>query len=316
MSSPRSILTFCIAFSIGAAGAQTYPTKPIRIVTAEPGGTNDITARLIAPALSSSLGQQVLIDNRPAGVIPGQIVSKAPPDGHTLLVTTGLLWILPLIQSAPFDAARDFAPVMLIASTPSVLVTHPSLPVKTVRELIALAKARPGELDYASGATGSGSHLAGELFKSMTGLNIVRVPYKGAGPAVLALVSGQVHLMFATTTSAQPHIAAHRLKPLAVTSARRSALFPDLLPIAESGVSGYETVTPIVLFAPAGTPAAVVSRLNAEITQVLKQNEVRTRFLAAGLEVAASSPAELTAFMQADGARMSKVIKSAGIRAQ
>ena len=271
---------------------------------------------MIAPGLSASLGQQVLIDNRPAGVIPGQIVSKAPPDGHTLLITTGLLWILPLIQSAPFDPARDFAPVMLIASTPSVLVTHPSLPVKTVRELIALAKSRPGDLDYASGATGSGSHLAAELFKSMTGVKIVRVPYKGAGPALLGLVSGQVHFMFATTTSAQPHVAAHRLKPLAVTSARRSALFPELPPIAESGVSGYEAVTPVVLFAPAGTPAAIVNRLNSELAQVLKQNEVRARFLAGGLEVVASSPAELTAFMKADGARMSKVVKSAGIRAE
>jgi len=208
MSSLRSAVWICalaIASSNGAAWAQApstsrvlsavegswhaYPTKPVRIITSEPGGTNDITARLIAPGLPASLGQQVLIDNRPAGVIPGQIVSKAPPDGHTPLITTGLLWLLPLIQSAPFDAARDFAPVMLIASTPSVLVTHPSLPVKTVRELIALAKSRPGELDYASGATGSGSHLATELFKSMTGVNILRVPYKGAGPALLGLVS-------------------------------------------------------------------------------------------------------------------------------
>lgn len=305
-----------IAFSSGVVWAQNYPTKPIRIITAEPGGTNDITARLVTPGLSASLGQQVIVDNRPAGVIPGQIVSKAPPDGHTLLVTTGLLWILPLIQSAPFDPVRDFAPVMVIASTPSVLVTHPSLPVKTVREVIALAKSRPGELNYASGATGSGSHLAGELFKSMTGVNIVRVPYKGAGPAVLGLVSGQVHLMFATTTSAQPHVAANRLRPLAVTSARRSALFPELPPIAESGVSGYETVTPVVLFAPAGTPAAIVNRLNTELAQVLKQNEVTARFLASGLEVVASSPAELTAFMKADTARMSKVVKSAGIRAE
>ena len=296
--------------------AQNYPTKPVRFVTSEPGGTNDITARLIAPGLSASLGQQVLIDNRPAGVIPGQLVSKAPPDGHTLLVTTGLLWILPLIQSAPFDPARDFAPVMFIASTPSVLVTHPSLPVKTVPELIALAKARPGELDYASGATGSGSHLAAELFKSMTGVNMVRVPYKGAGPALLGLLSGQVQLMFATTTSSQPHIAAHRLKPLAVTSARRSALFPELPPIAESGLSGYEAATPVVLFATAGTPAAIINRLNADIAQLLKQNELRARFLASGLEVVAGSPAELTAFMKADTARMSKVVKSQGLRGE
>lgn len=305
-----------VACSSGAAWAQSYPTKPVRMITSEPGGTNDITARLLAPGLSASLGQQVLIDNRPAGVIPGQIVSKAAPDGHTLLVTTGLVWILPLIQNAPFDPAQDFAPVMLIASTPSVLVTHPSLPVKTVRELIALAKSRPGDLNYASGATGSGSHLAGELFKSMAGVNIVRVPYKGAGPAILGLLSGQVHFMFATTISIQPHIAAQKLRPLAVTSARRSALFPELLPLAESGVSGYEAATPVVLFAPAATPVAIVNRLNAEIAQLLKQNEVRTRFLASGLEVVASSPEELTTFMRADSARMSKVIKSAGIRAE
>jgi tripartite-type tricarboxylate transporter receptor subunit TctC len=310
------ICALALACFAGDAHAQTYPGKPVRFVTSEPGGTNDITARLLAPGLSASLGQQVLIDNRPAGVIPGQIVSKAPPDGHTLLVTTGILWILPLIQSAPFDAARDFAPVMLVASTPSVLVTHPSLPVKTVRDLIALAKARPGELNYASGATGSGSHLAGELFKSMAGVNILRVPYKGAGPAILGLVSGQVHLMFATTTSAQPHIAAHRMKPLAVTSARRSALFPELPPVADYGLSGYEAATPVALFAPAGTPLALVNRLHTEIVQLLKQNDLRGRFLASGLEVVASSPSELTAFMNADGARMSRVIRSGGIRAE
>ena len=305
-----------IALSSGILWAQTWPAKPVRIVTSEPGGTNDIAGRLLAPGLAAGLGQQVLIDNRPAGVIPGQIVSKAPPDGHTLLITTGILWILPLIQSAPFDPVRDFAPVMLIASTPSVLVTHPSLPVKTVRELIALAKSRPGDLNYASGATGSGSHLAAELFRSMTGVNIVRVPYKGAGPALLGLVSGQGHFMFATTTSAQSHVAANRLKALAVTSPRRSPLFPALPPVAESGVSGYEAVTPVVLFAPAGTPAAIVDRLNSDLSQVLKQNEVRARFLAGGLEVVASSPAELTAFMKADAARMSKVVRSSEIRTE
>jgi tripartite-type tricarboxylate transporter receptor subunit TctC len=300
----------------GAAFGQAYPTKPVRIVTAEPGGANDIAARLIAPGLSASLGQQFLIDNRPAGVIPGGIVSKAPPDGHTLLVTTSLLWILPLIQSAPFDTARDFAPVMLIAITPGILVTHPSLPVKNVRELIALAKARPGELDYASGATGSSTHLAAELFKSMAGVNIVRVPFRGAGPAVLGLLSGQVQLMFASTTSSQPHILSHRLRPLAVTSATRSALSPELPTLAESGLSGYEWVTSVIVFAPAGTPAAVVNRLNSEIAQVLKQAEVRARFLAAGLEVVASSPAEVTAVMKKDVVRASSLIKSAGIKAQ
>jgi tripartite-type tricarboxylate transporter receptor subunit TctC len=281
-SNPRLWIVVCAlatACPVTTAGAQTFPTKPVRIVTSQPGGGNDFAARLIAPGLSSALGQQVLVDNRPAGVIPGQLVARAAPDGHTLLLTTGVLWILPLIQSAPFDAERDFAPVMLIANTPNILVTHPSLPVKTVREVIALAKARPGDLDYASGALGSSSHLAAELFKSMAGVNIVRVPYRGAGPAVLGLVSGQVQLMFGTASSVRAHIDLARLRALAVTSARRSAVYPQLPTIAEAALNGYEAVTPFALFAPGGTPAAIVDRLNAEIAQVLKQDDVRQRFL-------------------------------------
>ena len=305
------------ALVTGSAAAQSFPTKPIRIVTSEPGGGNDFAARMIVPGLSGSLGQQVLVDNRPAGVIPGQIVAKSAPDGHTLLLTTSLLWILPLIQSAPFDAARDFVPVVLIASTPNILVTHPSLPVKSVRELITLARARPGELDYASGAVGASSHLAAELFKSMARVDIVRVPYRGAGPAVLGIVSGQVQVMFATASSVRPHIDASRLKALAVTSARRSAVFPALPTIAEAaGLNGYETATPFNLFAPAGTPAAIVNRLYAETAQVLKQKEVRERFLATGVEVVAGSPEALAAEMKTDSVRMSKLIKSIGIRAE
>jgi tripartite-type tricarboxylate transporter receptor subunit TctC len=305
-----------VAFVSGVTHAQQYPTKPIRIITSEPGGGNDFAARLIAPGLSASLGQQVLVDNRPAGVIPGQTVAKAAPDGHTLLLTTSLLWILPLIQSVPFDAARDFVPITNAAETPNILVVHPSLPVKTVRELIALAKARSGELDYASGATGSGSHLAAELFKSMAGVNIMRVPYKGAGPALLGLLSGQGQLMFATASSVRPHIVSKRLRPLGVTSARRSAVYPELPTIAELGLSGYQIVTPFTLFAPAATPATIVSRLSSEIGQVLKQSEIKERFLAAGGEVVASSPAELAAMMKADVARMSRVIKAVGVKGE
>jgi len=312
-----SICAAAVAFSSTFASAQTYPTKPVRFVTSEPGGTNDITARLIAPGLSASLGQQVLIDNRPAGVIPGQLVMKAAPDGHTLLLTTNLLWTLPLIQSAPFDANRDFVPVVLIASTPNILVIHPSLPLTTVRELIALAKARPGQLDYSSGAVGASSHLAAELFKSMAGVNIVRVPFRGAGPAVLGLLSGQTQLMFATASSVRPHVQASRLRALAVTSARRSPVYPELPTIAESpGLNGYETATPFSLFAPAGTPASIVNRVYSDTAQILKQNDVKERFLATGVEVVAGSPAELAAVMKVDSARMSKLIKSAGIRAE
>jgi len=319
LSARLRIATFALAGALvtGAAAAQPFPTKPVRIVTSEPGGGNDFAARMIVPGLSGSLGQQVFVDNRPAGVIPGQIVAKSPPDGHTLLLTTGLLWILPLIQSAPFDAARDFVPVVLIASTPNILVTHPSLPVKSARELITLAKARPGELDYASGAVGASSHLAAELFKSMARVDLVRVPYRGAGPAVLGIVSGQVQVMFATASSVRPHIDASRLKALAVTSVRRSAVFPALPTVAEAaGLNGYETATPFNLFAPAGTPAAIVNRLYAETAQVLKQKEVRERFLATGVEVVAGSPEALAAEMKTDSVRMSKLIKSIGIRAE
>ena len=314
LSIPSVLICFCTL--AGAAWAQTYPTKPVRIVTFEPDGVRDVAAQLIAPGLARRLGQQVLVDNRPAGVVPGQIVSKAAPDGHTLLFTTGVLWILPLMQSAPFDPVQDFAPVTLVANTPNILVTHPSVPVKTVGELIELAKDRPGELNYASGAADSSSHLAAELFKSMAGVKIVRVPYRGAGPAVLAVVGGQVQLMFGTANSVQRHIASGRLRPLAVTSARRSTVAPELPTMAETGLKGYETVTAYALFAPAGISAAIVGRLNSEIVQVLKQNEVKERFLAAGVEVVGSLPTELTAVMKADVARMSKVIKSTGMRAE
>jgi tripartite-type tricarboxylate transporter receptor subunit TctC len=314
--SPIAILALAFAVWAGSAWAQTYPTKALRIVTSEPGGSNDFVARLIVPGLSSSLGQQVLVDNRPAGVIPGQIVSRSAPDGYSLLLTTSLLWILPMIQSTPFDPVRDFTPVIHTTSTPNILVTHPSVPVKTLQELIALAKARPGDLDYASGALASSSFLAAELFKSMAGVKMMRVPYRGAGPAVLGLLSGQAQLMFATASSVKPHVATGRLRALAITSSRRSPVYPELPAIAESGLSGYQIVTPIALFAPAGTPAAIISRLNSEVVQILNQGEVKNRFLAAGGEVVASSPTELGALMKEDSARMSRLVKSAGIRAE
>jgi tripartite-type tricarboxylate transporter receptor subunit TctC len=319
MLNARSSFSLCalgaVCLSAAAPAQTTYPTRPIRIVTSEPGGANDIAARLIAPGLASALGQQVIIDNRPAGVIPSQIVSKSASDGHTLLVTTSLLWILPQMQSTSFDPMRDFAPVVLVANTPNILVTHPSLPVKTVRDLIALAKARPGELDYASGALGSSSHLAAELFKSMAGVKMVRVPFRGAGPAVLGLVSGQAQLMFGSASSVRPHFPA-RLRAIAVSTATPSSVFPELPTIAESGVKGYQTVTPLGIFAPAGTPPSIVNRLNAEIVQILRQSDVNSRFLSMGVEVVASSPEEFGAFMKADALRMGKVIKAAGIRAE
>ena len=302
-----------MTLGVGGACAQSFPTKPVRLVTAAPGGGNDFTARLIAPGLSARLGQQVLVDNRPSGVIPGDVVSRAQPDGYTLLVTTGILWILPFMQKVPFDPVKDFLPITIAVTNPNVLVVHPSLPVKSVTELIALAKAKPGELDYASGATGSSSHLAAELFKALASVNMVRIPYRGAGPAAVALISGEVQLMFATAGSVVGYVRSARLRALAITSAKPSALLPGLPPIAAAGLPGYEANALFGIFAPAGTPAAIVNRLNQEIVRVLNSPDVKERFFKTGMEVVGSSPVEFAAAIRSDMARMGKVLKAAGI---
>ena len=299
----------------GVVLGQVYPNKPIRIITSEAGAGNDLRARLIAQAISGPLGQQVVVENRPSGMIPGEIVSKAPPDGYTLLVYNNILWIGPLIQNAPYDAVKDFAPITLIGTSPNVLVVHPSLPVKSVKELIALAKASPGELNYASTATGSGNHLSAELFKSMAGVNIVRINYKGGGPLMIDLISGQVQLAFPTATTARPHVKSGRLLAVAVTSREPSALVPGLPTVAASGLPSYESVEIKAVLAPARTPAAIISRLNQEIVRVLNMPEVKERLFNAGVQPMSSSPDELAATMKSDMARLGKVIKDAGIKA-
>ncbi len=300
----------------GLAFAQPYPSKPVRIVTSEVGGGNDFIARLMAPGLTGRLGQQVIIDNRPSGVIPGSTVSKAPPDGYTLLVYGGTFWLGPLLQdNVPYDVLRDFAPISLLTSSPNLLVVHPSLPVKSVKDLIALAKARPGELNYGSPSAGAAQHLAAELFKAMAGVDIVRVPYRGNGPALTALIGGQVQLTFAVA-SAGPHIQSGRVKALAITSARRSPLFPGLPTIAESGLHGYEATAMQGIFAPAKTSPSLIQRLNEEVVRVLNQPDVKARLFNVGVETVGSSPEEFSATMKSEIARMGKVIKDAGIRAE
>jgi tripartite-type tricarboxylate transporter receptor subunit TctC len=295
--------------------AQNYPSRPIRLEVAEPGGGNDIAARLIAPGLSELLGQQVIVENHPGGVVLAQLIAKAAPDGYTLLITTSVNWILPFLQTVPFDPMRDFTPITQVVTTPNVLVTHPSLPVKSVKDVVALAKARPGQLDYASGATGSSSQLAAELFKSLAHVNMVRIGYRGAGPAVLATMSGQVQIMFATAGSVKPYIEAHKLNALGVTSARASVLMPGIPPIAAT-VPGYEATTPFGAFAPGGTPAAIINRLNHDIVQVLNRPDIKQRFIASGLEVVGDSPSEFSAYIKQDMARMGKLIKEAGIKSE
>ena len=293
---------------------QDYPIRPIRMVTSEVGGGNDLQARLIAQGLSGPLGQQVIIENRPSGVIPGEVVSKAPPNGYTLLLYNITLWIGPLMQNTPYDAVRDFSPIALATTAPNVLVVNSSLPVKSVAELVALAGARPGEFNYASSGTGASNHLAAELFRAMAGVNIVRVPYKGAGPALNALIAGEVQLMFPTAGAVTPHVRSGRVRALAITSAEPSALAPGVPTVASSGLPGYESISIYGVFAPARTPRPIVNKLNEEIVRVLNRTDVKEKFFNAGVETVGGSPEQLAATVKSEMARMGKVIRDAGIR--
>ncbi len=303
------------AQAASTSSGQAYPDKPIRIVTSDSGGGSDIVARVIAQAVSAPLGQQVVVDNRGGGVIAGEIVSRAQPDGYTLIYYGSTLWILPLMRkSVPYDTVKDFAPITLAVSSPNILVVHPSVAAKSVKELIALAKARPGELNYASAAAGTIPHLAAELFKSMAGVDLVRVVYKGTGAALNDLLGGQVQVMFATAPSAAPHVKTGRLRALAMTTAHPSAAFPELPTIATAGLPGYEAVQVSGMFAPAKTPAAIINRLNQEIVRALNQANVKEKLSSTGVEVVGSSAEQFAAKIKSEIVRMGKVIREAGIR--
>jgi len=305
-----------IAGSNGPVLSQSYPEKPIRMITAGAGGSSDFIARTIAQGLTTSFGHPVIVDNRSAGVVPGQIVSKAQPDGYTLLLYANLLWIGPLLQKTPYDPIKDFTPISLTNSAPNVLVVNPSLPVNSVTELIAYAKARPGALNYGAPGIGGSVHLATELFKAMAGINIVFVPYKTGGALATDLISGQVQLSAGTASTMLPHINSGRLRALAVTSQQPSLFFPGLPTIAGSGLPGYESASMQALFAPANTPLGVINRLNLEVVKIVKSAEIRDKFFKAGQESVGSSPAELTDKIKSEMARMGKVIKDARIRAE
>ena len=288
--------------------------KPLRIVTSEAGGGNDVPARIVAQGLTLALGQQVVIENRPSGVVPAEIVAKAAPNGYTLLFYNNALWTAPLIQATPYDMLRDFTPVSAVARAVNVLTVNSALPAKSVADLIALAKTKPGGLNYGSSGTGASNHLAAEMFRTMAQIDIVRVNYKGAGPALTALIAGELQLMFPSAGAATPHVRAGRVKALAVTSAAPSALFPGLPAIAAT-LPGYESLAIYGLFAPAGTPPAIIVRLNTAIAQFLARPDIHERFAAAGMDAAASTPGQLSASVQAEVARIGKVIRAAGIRA-
>jgi tripartite-type tricarboxylate transporter receptor subunit TctC len=307
-------MPIALAACVAGAAAQDYPTQVVRIFANVPGGVFDFGARVMAQGLSGTLGQSVIVDNRPGNVVPAQIVAKSPPDGHALLFHGQALYIGALLQKVPYDPLADFAPISMVARAPLVLVVHPSIPVRNAQELIALAKRKPGALNYASTGVGATPHLAAELFKYATATAITHIPYKGAGPAMLDLVGGQVHLIFSVPNSALPHIQSGRLRALGVTSIEPSALFPGLPTLAASGVPDYESVGLFGLFAPARTPDAIVRRLHRDTVRLLATADVKKRFLAAGLETVGSTAEEFSALLRNEMVKMERVVKAAHIR--
>ena len=304
-----------LVLAAGEAHGQAYPSKPVRVVTSAPGGGSDMVSRLLAQGLTNSIGQQVLVDNRGGGTVAGDAVARSPADGYTLLYYGSALWILPLMRKdVPYDPQRDFAPISWVSRQPNVLVVHPSLPVKSVEELVALAKARPGALNYSAGGTGSSGHMAAELFKHLAKLDIVRINYKGQGPATNDVVSGQVQLTFGTAASVMPHVKSGRLRALAVSSAQPSALVPGLPTVAASGVPGYESEQMSGLFAPAKTPPSVLAYLNRETVKTLNRQEVKDRVFQSGAEIVASTPEQFGAKIREEVARIGKLVEAVGIR--
>ncbi len=310
-------LAIAAALLSTAAFAQTYPAKTVRIVVGyPPGGPTDVIARTVAQKLTIALGQQVIVDNRPgaSGMIGAEQVVKAAPDGYTLLTVPITYAVTPSVYpKMPYDAEKDLAPVALVASSPFILVVHPTLPVKTVKELIALAKSRPGQINYASASTGGMPHLAGELFNMMTGVKLTHIPYKGAAPATVDLLAGQVSLMFNNMLSAMPLVKANKLRAVAVTSLKRSAAIPELPTIAET-VKGFEASGWYGAFAPAATPKDIIAKLNAEINKLMRLPDVAQRLAGDGVEAASMTPAEFGAYLHSEIAKWGRVVQISGTK--
>ena len=323
ITAPAMRIALAVLLSLAsAAGAQsaTYPAKPIRFVVPFPaGGPLDLVARSIGQELSRSWGQPVIVDNRPGagGNIGADLVAKAPADGYTILmgaVSTHAINVT-LYRKLPYDPINDFAPITLVTSVPNVLVLHPSVQAQNVKELIAIAKVKPGQLNFASGSTGSAGHLAGELFKTMANVEMVHIPYKGAAPAVVDLLAGQVSLMFDNMSSALPNIKAARVRAIAVTTLKRSPLLPALPTISESGLRGFDVSTWFGVFAPGGTAPVVVARLNAEIVRILNTAQMQERLGVLGAEPVANKPNEFAVFIEAEIRKYAKVINASGAKA-
>jgi len=297
--------------------AQSYPVKPVRIVVPwPPGGGTDIFARTIGQKMTEASRQQVIVDNRPGatGNIGAELVAKAPPDGYTLLLATITLATSPSIYKLGYDPLRDLEAITLIAGVPHLLAVHPSLPAANVKALIALARSKPGQLDYASAGNGSPFHLAAELFNLLAGVKMNHIPYKGGGPAVVDTIGGQVQLTFANLLAVLPHVQGGKLRALGVTSAKRSSAAPELPTIAEGGLAGYDFSSWFGMLAPAGIPKEIVQALSTELVRILQSPDMKQRLTRDGADVVASSPGEFGAFMKSETAKWARVIKEAGIR--
>jgi tripartite-type tricarboxylate transporter receptor subunit TctC len=315
------LVLFAATLPVNEVVAQPYPSKPIRlIVPFTPGGTTDILSRILGQKLSEVMGVQVVIDNRPgaAGNIGAELAAKAAPDGYTLLMgPSGTLAVNPsLYANLPFDPIRDFAPISLVAMVPSILVVHPSLPVKSVKELIEYVKSRPGQLNYGSSGAGGQPFLAVEYLKLMAGLNIVEVRYKGGAPLTTDLIAGQISLTITGIPTLLPHIKSGRLRALAVSSAKRSAAVPELPTISEAALPGYDATAWYGVLAPAGTPKEIIARLNVAINKSIKHPDVAERLTAEGAETVGNTPEEFAAFIKSESESWAKVIKAAGVKVQ
>src|SRR6267154_117399 len=317
MNSPRALLptaaglAFAMLVLTNPAAAQDYPVRPVRlIIPFPPGGSNDVVGRLIATHLAERLGKQVVVDNRggAGGVIGTEAVAKSPPDGYTLGIISMAHAVNPWLDKLSYDPIKDFAPVGLLAKGANVLVVHPSLPVNSVKELVALAKQKPGDLQYASAGIGSFQHLGGELFKLMAGVDILHVPFKGGGPAMVDIVGGHTKVMFSSMVQTTPHIRSGKLRALGTGGLTRNPVLPDVPTIAEAGVPDYESVNWWGVVAPAGTPAAIVEKLHKEITAVQESDEVKKHFASEGAQVVQMSSAEFAAFIEKEMKKWEQVV--------
>ena len=312
--------TLVCSHAHAAQGSASYPTRPVRVIVPQSaGGSTDLAARVVVLRMGESLGQTFVVDNRPgAGSLNGtETVAKAVPDGYTLLAVAASFTINPALHAnLPFDPIRDFTPITRLAALPHILVVHPTLSVKSVKELIALAKAKPGELNYASSGVATSTHLAAELFRHMTGTNMVQVPYKGGAPGMVGLVAGEVHLYFATISTALPHVKSGKIRALAVTSVKRSVVAPEYPTIAEAGVAGYEHASWVGMLAPAKTPAPVVAMLQDHAMKTVHRDDVKAHLLRDGLEPVGDTPQEFARVVKTEVAKWLSVVKAAGIKPQ